>query len=851
MPRFTDQAGNVWEAKSADDPNPVLVQPAQGGTFIPEQADPTAAYQAPQAAADLARTRASTVSSQVDASVKQATAPAEITKAQADARKAQAEAEKIESGRDMLSATERANAITGYQSALALEGIIADLERKYKDGPGATKGVMGGLDYLPREANQRFDNAANAARGIVGQALGFTGGQLNSEGEAKMNVGPYIPSSSDKDGTIEDAIQRLRDLQTQAMNRSIAILGGRPDENGNITPVAPQERANALTYLRTDGGRGPAMEAAGYDATEKAVEYPPQFVAEHDALVQRLMSENGGRLDPNVYAREKAALAGKYGFGTDTATDAGWASDINGYLDGGGATVPTGMQPAKEKMSFGEQAWNRAASSEMGAGLAGYLNSFGMGAPEMLTGGNMDKIREANPGSAIVGEIGGAIGGTSLLGKAGQGALKLAGRKAPESAFMRNAITDTTYGGIYGGMTEGDPLTGAALGAVGSAGGQAIGKGLETGIGGVRASAPVQRLREAGVQLTPGRILGEGASRLEDKMVSWPLVGDAIRNRQQEGFRQFNEAAFREGGAPIGATPNAVGEEGIGQLRSAVSGAYDNATAGSRVPFDQPFMDDMQQVYNTSQRMPYDRQNALGEIIDARVAHMVDAGEMTGRDYQQAMRALKGNRSKVPGQFDGFEQEYRDAMTGTMDALDGTMRRGGGDGVIAGLDAANAANKNLNILENASLDKAKIGSQTGEAEVFLPSQLIAAARQSERKYGPSKLKDFGKAGQEVLPSTVPNSGTTDRALIAGLGLGGVGGVGEFASQGDVDTTATGLATTGGVLGALALLNSRRGAQAFERIALDRPDSLKKVAESLRRKRGLFGSAAVPIALTAQ
>ena len=841
MPQARDEAGNVWEVDAQG--NAVrLLQPAGGGRIIPQQADPAARYEAPQAAATLAKT-------QVDTNVAQATAPAEIAKAQADARRAAAEAAKIESGRDMISATERANAITGYQSAVALEGIIADLEQKYREGPAKTKGVMGVADYLPTAANERFDRAANAARGIVGQALGFTGGQLNSAEEAKLNIGPYIPSASDKDGTIEDAIARLRELQAQAMQRSISILGGVPDENGNITPLSDDNRPNALTYKRTDGGRANKLEAA--QGSTRAVPYPDEGQAEHDALVASLIAANGGRLDPQAYARARSQLDQKYGMQGDPASYASWAAGINEYLDNGGATIPTGIEAGQEEMGLVDQARNSLVNNSGGAALAGYLNSAALGAPEALTGGNMDALRDEYGLATLGGEIGGALTGTAGLGMAGRAGLRAMGRQGIQSQFGRNLATDVAYGGAYGGVTEGDPVTGAVLGGVGSTLGQGVGKVAGDAIGGVRLGEAAQRLRDRGVNLTTGRILGDTASAVEDKMVSLPFVGDMVRRRQGEGFRQFNEAAFREGGAPIGFAPSEVGEEGIGQFRQAVGNAYDSATAGQQVPFDQQFMTDMGGVYNNALRMPKDRQRELGSIIEARIAPITDTGQMTGEQYQQAMRALKQNRSKVPGRFEGFEQEYRDAVSGTMDALDGAMRRGGGDSVIEGLNSANAANKNLKILENASLDKAKIGTQTGEAEVFLPSQLIGAARQSEKKYGASSLKQLGKDGQAVLPSTVPNSGTADRLAMGGLILGGGGATGGFSAENPLEGGAAGLGGAAATMAALTALGSRRGQKALETILLDRPDALRQFGESVRRRKGLFGSAAVPIALTAQ
>jgi hypothetical protein len=92
-----------------------------------------------------------------------------------------------------LNAAQRAAALQQYSFAQQLHGVIDDLVTKYKAGPGATKGIRGAQDYLPLTQNKEFDAAADAARGIIGQTLGFTGSQLNTVHESEMNIGPYLP----------------------------------------------------------------------------------------------------------------------------------------------------------------------------------------------------------------------------------------------------------------------------------------------------------------------------------------------------------------------------------------------------------------------------------------------------------------------------------------------------------------------------------------------------------------------------------------------------------------------------------------------------------------------------------
>jgi len=228
--RLKGSDGNIYVVQGGV---PVLAQssPAIGG-IVTKGPDPTLPYQGRKAAADA------TV-----AEGHAAAAPADTQKAQADARRAQAEAHLAEinaaqGGQGRLTAEVRAEALKQYNSAVALGPQIDSLQQLFDAGPGSTHGAMGLTDFLPLEGNSNFNTAADRLRGPVINAFGFTSGQSNTPGEVKMNIGGYIPSSSDWfDSTSQQKIEALRGLQKNALAKAVSILGGVPDAQGNIHPV--------------------------------------------------------------------------------------------------------------------------------------------------------------------------------------------------------------------------------------------------------------------------------------------------------------------------------------------------------------------------------------------------------------------------------------------------------------------------------------------------------------------------------------------------------------------------------------------------------------------------------------
>ena len=736
-----------------------------------------------------------------------------------------------------ITANVRRDAIDQFKNASSLERIAADLMEKYKVGPGATTGIAAIQDYLPLAKNQVLDQTANQARGYVKSALGFTGGEGNTIGEIALNYGPYLPEASDKDAVIVQKIEALRNLAADARAKATTVLGGTPDANGQIVPQ------NAMDQVNVVGGQTQAM-APGSNANAVA-NLPPEAQAEYQAY----LTQNAGRLDPNAYAQFRLGLAAKYGIQDDPARASIYAQEaasLNDYFAKGGRTfgTPTVDQP----MTGVDRLRNAAVNNPFGAAVVGAADAGGFGAVSALAGDQMDALRDANPISSIAGGAVGAIGATGALGKLGrtvtQGLAPKLLQGGGRAQFGRNLATDATYGGIYGTTTEGDPLTGAVVGGVASGLGQGIGSGLGRAVGGVDMAPAAAYLRSRGVGgMTTGQMMGGFAKRLEDKAMSIPGVGDLIGNRRLEGFQSFNRAAMNEAGAPIGATTNNYGEAGIADLLDQTGRAYDSATAGVTVPLDGQFPADLAAIGAQSRMLPPDLAPRFNSAMDNAVQPVYQAGQLTGDAYQQAQRALKGYKAEATKP--GFEADYRGLLSQAQEALTAQMRRGGGSSVVEGLDSANAAYRGTKTLENA-VSAAKNGTGSGQVQLFTPAQLNTAGYRAAAKYpGARPFADLADAGQEVLPSQVPDSGTAGRLIAMGLPVG-LGGAAAGSEQFGFENVAR-------ALGAAALLSagaSKTGQKAINKLLFDRPDAAKAAGSLIRKRKGLFGSASVPLMLEA-
>ncbi|MXO67793.1 hypothetical protein GRI72_02960 [Altererythrobacter marinus] len=860
MPRFVDDAGNIWEASGPNDPNPVFVSGPQ--SQMP--ADPTYQYEGPKAAADARRAEA-------NATVAASTMDAEIRKANAEAAAAQAQANKLiaeqNSGGGLTPGQRKVDEAfaTDYADWTA-GGGLAGLENKLRvleealdtiEGSDTITGPVFGR--LPKFIQQMVNPASQDVRADVERAIQETLRQtLGAQFTQKEGEG-ILARTFDPTQNEESNARRLRNLISELRSSGAAkdsaaryyeqhgtIKGWTAPRGSNIG----QEYRNALTMPRAIRTGGP--QAAGAGATTTAEPYPPEMVAAHEQLVNRLLQQGGGRLDPQAYARARADLNRQFGYQGDEQGDIAWASRINDYLDQGGSSVPAGITPPERDLSTSEQVRNDIAASPLGAAAIGAADMGGFGGVSALAPAQMQALSEEQPLALTAGQIGGSITGTGLLAR---GAGALAGKAAPSllgggsrAQFGRNVATDAAYGGIYGGITEQDPLATAAFGAGGSVLGQGVGRAAGKAVGGINASQPVQALRARGVPLTVGQSLGGMAKSVEDKATSIPLVGDMINARRLEGLQAFNREAFDEAGKPIGARVDAIGREGTEALYEQAGNAYDSATAGVEVPLDGQYASDFSEIAAMGQRLPDDLRNKLGLALNNRVNPINDAGAMTGDTYQQAIRGLKSYKSE--NIKPGFEGDYRAALTKAQDALTRQMERGGGESVVRGLDNANAAYRNTKTLEDA-VSRAKGGSQSGEIYTFTPSQLQGAVAKTQKKYpGEMALRDLADEGQAVLPSQIPDSGTAGRGAQMLMGGSLVGaGAGAGAGLGGGEGAQTG--AIGSALATLALMagGTRRGQKALTKALLDRPEAMKTAGRIINARRGLFGRATLPLTVS--
>lgn len=483
----------------------------------------------------------------------------------------------------------------------------------------------------------------------------------------------------------------------------------------------------------------------------------------------------------------------------------------------------------------------RAADTDVGNFVMHGANAATAGIPGYLAGDQgaavLDASRQSRPLSSLGGDITGSIAAMAGI-NAGAGALGRAGSLLTRGGGIGG---DVAYGATRGGLENGPmgALTGAAAAGIGNRVGSSIANTAGRVTRGVSDPA-VNYLSERGIPLTLGQLLGNRGmtGKVLNRLESAPVIGDMMAARRLESMEGFNREAMRQAIEPVGGNVTTAGREGLDQAYGAVDQGYADALSGQQFSGNEPqFINDMGAAIQRGQAVP-----KLGEdfayIMREDVAPMFDAnGVLTGDRLQAALQGLRKARSGFAGQPMG--QYAGDALTDAERAITGMVGRQAPD-VMPRLSAANKAYGNVSTIGDA------VNTAVNQGGIFTPAQLGRAAVNNTKKFGGKRaaatgnvpFRELQEAGQEVLPSTVPDSGTAGRAasmlLPAALGGSAVGGEALNAPP-----------TVTVPLAVLAALSSKTGARAAQKALTGRGDTAKKIGNALirqKRRAGLFGAA---------
>lgn len=405
-------------------------------------------------------------------------------------------------------------------------------------------------------------------------------------------------------------------------------------------------------------------------------------------------------------------------------------------------------------------------------------------------------------------------------------ALPLRGASAARAILQTGAVggamqpvvtePDTSFG-----EQKARQVVGATVGSVaGTAATKLAGQALNP-----LASKAEQTMKDLGVQLTPGQIVGGQAKDIESFAANLPLVGGYISDAKEKALFSFNKGIINKtlGRIQDKLPEDVIGRDAVAYTQGKVDEAYNDVL--SRISYKLDFQSYGKMLKAVKSPPSVLDRTRVKDELDTLVFSRLPKGEAIEGDAYKAIEA--GMRARISQLSRGSvsDQDVAKALKEASDALKEGMKKQNPKEVPT-LRRIDAAYRDLTIMENAA---SKTGTQNG---VFTPKQYQAAVREGDitkrkRQFAAGKARgqDVSEAAVEVM------EGSPSYNLEGRLAYNLLGGAGLLSNL----SVAPVLAITAPVM------YSDSGLKVMNTLLRSRPEVARKVGDILTKRATREGS----------
>lgn len=487
----------------------------------------------------------------------------------------------------------------------------------------------------------------------------------------------------------------------------------------------------------------------------------------------------------------------------------------------GRVKFPEGTTPQQMEAALKKAQPEMGSLEQFGRGALKSLTDIGYGAKQLGAEGGealglvspetVQRLRqeqdirelEASPYmNSLAGQLGyfgGNIGTMLLPGAALSRVGGLAARAGQAISAPRTLAGAATGGAALGAVqpvgTEDERLFNVGLGAVGSMGGQAIGRGLAriaqptTSQTTPQIQRAVARLESAGVPVDIAEKAGSENLRMIRRFLTDNPISAGIMKKGQDATQvEFNRAALKL----IGEKGDAAIPEVIDRAANRIGKVMDDVANRNTVKVDNKMLTELADLEDEAKMVLEPSQFApLKSQIDNILSKASSSGGIGGDAYQR-IRTIAQELGKNPAlsRFSGSLRE----------TIDSALERTAGQTDATALKDARKQYRNLMKVMDA------VGT-TETGDISIPR--LAAATSVKRERG-AALRNKGDAelarlarSAMTMREAFPQSGTAPRQQLQTIGnllAPGIAGATYGALQGESPTDATLLALAGGALG---------------------------------------------------
>lgn len=420
-------------------------------------------------------------------------------------------------------------------------------------------------------------------------------------------------------------------------------------------------------------------------------------------------------------------------------------------------------------------------------------------------GGNI-----VNPANIAVGlRAGQALGGASKL------------RQALAGGAASGLMTPVTSG-EFGEEKLKQGAIGAAGGAVGSAAATVLGKAANPLV-----SKAEQTMKDLGVQMTPGQLMGGQARDVERFLEVVPLVGSYITNAKERAIFQFNKGVINKALNKVGTKlpADVIGRDAVQEANSIIDKAYDDVLSKVKFSFDTNVYNEGIKAINKAGLNPSQRAELVSKLDKIVLENFRTQGSVDGLVYKGIESDLRKEALSFTTSQMKADRDVGQAMFDVLDVLKNNLRRQN-PAETSVLRRVDSAYGDLAVMKTAA---ANSGAANG---VFSPKQYATAVRQRDSSRNKTAFAAGSARGQDVADAAVEKLAETSSQYQTGRQTVQAVGLGTAIADPAAALTA-GLASP--------LLYSKTGLKAMEVVLRNRPELVKKLGEVLEKRATKEGS----------
>jgi hypothetical protein len=384
----------------------------------------------------------------------------------------------------------------------------------------------------------------------------------------------------------------------------------------------------------------------------------------------------------------------------------------------------------------------------------------------------------------------------------------------------------------FAGTKEQQAAIGAIAGPAGAIATKVAGRVLSP-----LESAAEKTMRELGVVLTPGQMLGKQAKSLEEFAQNIPLIGQFISNARERQLFDFNRGVINKALSKVNEKlpEKVIGRDAISYVQQVINQKYDDVLKNVSMTYDQGVAGKLGNVISTSKVASAAKKQELNDLIDKLVYSQIPVknlankrgfvGTVDGDMFKNIEADINRTIARYGKSLDPNDQEIAESLK-TMLKYWRSELSSQNPKQASQLRRINSAYGDVSVMETAA---AQAQAQNG---VFTPKAYQSAVRSQDKTRrkrsfaaGQARGQDVGDAAVDLL---APEAGAITEGRVA-LNVAG----GYAALQNPILASVLTAASLG--------MYSKGGLKALEVLATKRPDLARKIGDELAKRATKEGS----------